>query len=175
MPRKVTLNPNTPGLLAPYAFGKFTVSVWEDGGYLAGWTRTEPGCACLVSVWPDNMLNTPDAPAEFTPVGPWSYHGQFDVATAEGCSNPHDWTNPDNQDDHKTPHHALAAGLDEHRARCFEYRMAITQCLNCKDTRQQHGPGGSVFACSDFQPGEQLGRANWERQREDRGLYVPRD
>ncbi|MFD9062709.1 hypothetical protein ACFVZ3_14440 [Kitasatospora purpeofusca] len=175
MTRTITLHPDALAALAPHAFGTFTPVVWDEGGYLAGWDRTVPGCACLVSVWPENMVNGPHDPSEFTPVGPWSYSGRFDVATAESCPDPDLWTNPDNEDDHRTPHHAFAAALDEHRAVCFEYRLAITQCLNCHNTRQQHGPEGSVFACSDFQPGEQVGRAHWERQREERGLHVPRD
>ncbi|MEV7929041.1 hypothetical protein [Kitasatospora sp. NPDC088779] len=175
MSRTITLHPDALAALTPHAFGAFTVAVWEDGGYLASWDHTVTGCACLVSVWPENMVNDPHAPAEFMPAGPWSYTGRFDVATAEACLNPDDWTNPDNQDDHPTPHHALAAALDEHRAVCFEYRLAITLCLNCNQTKQWHGPEGSVFACQDFRPGEQSGRRAWERQREERGLHVPRD
>lgn len=86
--RTITVHQEAAAALAPLAFGEFTVKVWEDGGYLAGWQRTVPGCACLVIVWPENMFNEPDAPAEFTPVGPWSYSGVFDVATAEGAVTP---------------------------------------------------------------------------------------
>ncbi|MFD0264492.1 hypothetical protein ACFRKE_23580 [Kitasatospora indigofera] len=168
--RTITFHPEAAAALAPLAFGTFNVHVWEDGGYLAGWQYTVPACTCVVSVWPENMFNEPDAPAEFTPVGPWSYSGRFDVATAEACRNPGDWTNPANRDGHRTPHHALAEGLDEHRAVCEEYCQAITRCLECGDAKQEHGPGGSVFACKDFRWGEEPGRRDWEMQREERGL-----
>ncbi|MFF2618523.1 hypothetical protein [Kitasatospora sp. NPDC058046] len=175
MSRTITLHPDTLAALAPHAFGEFTVTVWEDGGYLAAWDHTVPGCACLVSVCPENMLNGPHAPAEFTPIGPWSYSGRFDIATAQECCDPGDWTSTATQDGHRTPHHALAAALDEHRARCYEFRQAITRCLNCTELKQWHGPQGSVFACEDFRPGEESGRRDWELRRKERGLYVPRD
>ncbi|MFJ5120847.1 hypothetical protein [Kitasatospora sp. NPDC088548] len=173
--RTIAVHPEAAAALAPLAFGEFAATVWGDGGYLAGWHYTVPGCACLVTVWPENMLNGPDAPAEFTPAGPWSYAGRFDVATAEGRRSPGDWTNPANRDGHPTPHHALSEGLDEHRAMCFEFRQAITRCLECGDAKQEHGPDGSIFACEDFRPGREPGRRDWEMRREERGLYVPRD
>ncbi|WP_030277088.1 hypothetical protein [Streptomyces sp. NRRL B-24484] len=171
--RAITLHPAAAEALAPLAFGAFTPTVWPDGGYLALWLHTAPWCSCQITISPDNLVNDADAPAEFTPAGPWSFSGCFDVATSEGCANPGHWGNPLTDSGHPTPHHAWAAAHDEHRAKCFEFRDCLVQCLSCGDLRGQHGPGGSPFACEDFTPGTELGRADWEHERRRRGLYVP--
>ncbi|GAA2815518.1 hypothetical protein GCM10010441_45190 [Kitasatospora paracochleata] len=47
--------------------------LWEDGGYLAGWEHTVPGCACLVSVWPENV---------FPPTATNPYGGNRNIITS---------------------------------------------------------------------------------------------
>ncbi|WP_327411362.1 hypothetical protein OG458_42250 (plasmid) [Streptomyces sp. NBC_01281] len=147
--KQLVLHPDWYASGHPETF-RFEATVLGPDLTIAGVHHRFDLCGCTAHVYPANSIVDGTSPATvFTPRGPWTVAGQFDLYEHPN-SQYEQWGE---NDEYSTLAEAETAARDLHLRVCSQYQRAAGTCATCGDPAAAHATDEPRW-CSHFYFGD---------------------